>query len=71
VAKDEKKLSGVFKRIGRYFREVRVEIGKVSWPKRDDALRLTGIVLATTAGFALLLGFIDFGLSQLFGLFIR
>ena len=58
-------------RIVKYFKETRVEVSKVSWPKRDDALRLTGIVLATTIGFALLLGFIDFGLSRLFGLFIR
>ena len=71
MAKDEKKPGGIIKRFGKYLRGTRVEIGKVSWPKRDDALRLTGIVLATTAGFALLLGFIDFGLSKLFGLLIH
>jgi preprotein translocase SecE subunit len=58
-------------RITRYFKETRVEVSKVAWPKREEALRLTGIVLATTAGFSLLLGVIDYGLSKLFGLFIH
>ncbi|MBC7259643.1 MAG: preprotein translocase subunit SecE [Chloroflexi bacterium] len=58
-------------RIVRYLRETRAELAKVTWPTREEALRLTGIVLATTIGFALFLGVVDYLLSKLFALLVR
>jgi len=58
-------------RIVKYFRETRAELKKVTWPTRKEALRLTGIVLATTIGFALFLGVMDWVLSRLFGLLVQ
>ena len=41
--------------IGRYLRETRGELRKVTWPTRDEAWRLTAIVLGVTAAFAVFL----------------
>lgn len=49
--------------IARYIRETRGEMRKVTWPTRDEATRLTIIVLAFTAVFAIFLGLVDLGWS--------
>lgn len=43
----------------RYLREVRGELRKVTWPTRDEAWRLTGIVLVVTILFAIFLWAFD------------
>jgi preprotein translocase subunit SecE len=45
--------------IGRYIRETRGELRKVTWPTRDEARRLTLIVLGVTAAFAVFLWALD------------
>lgn len=46
-AKAEKdKKPGFGKRLGRFFRELKAELKKVSWPSRADTLKKTGIVIA-------------------------
>ncbi|MFN2202691.1 MAG: preprotein translocase subunit SecE, partial [Caldilineaceae bacterium] len=59
-------------RLVRYFRDTRAEIAKVTWPTREEGLRLTGIVLIVTvvSGAFLWLadsffGFVVTGLLQL------
>ena len=47
-------------RIARYFKETRAEIGRVTWPTREQATRLTLIVLAVTASLAIVLALIDY-----------
>jgi len=47
-----------------YFHEVRVELNKVAWPTRQEATRLTWIVIAVTTASAIFLGIV----SYLFGL---
>lgn len=42
----------------RYIRETRGEMRKVTWPTRDEAWRLTLIVLGVTAAMAIFLGVI-------------
>ena len=42
---DKEKKPGVGKRIARFFRELRSELKKVSWPARADTLKKTGIVI--------------------------
>ncbi len=46
-------------RIVKYFREARAEMRKVTWPTREEALHLTGIVLAVTVAMSLLLWVLD------------
>lgn len=59
VRRGEKKIS--FQRV----RNVITELRKVSWPSRDETVRLTLIVLVITIVVALILGAIDYGFSRL------
>ncbi len=43
----------------KYLRETRAEITKVTWPTRQEWIRLSGIVLAVTLLMALILGVTD------------
>ncbi len=45
--------------ISRYLRETRGELRKVTWPTRDEAQRLTAVVLGVTAAFAAFLWVVD------------
>jgi preprotein translocase subunit SecE len=54
----------------RYLRETRAELKKVSWPTRDEALRLTYIVLGVTVAFAVFLGMLDWVFTQIFQLLL-
>jgi preprotein translocase subunit SecE len=56
--------------IVRYFKETWVELKKVNWPTRREALNLTLIVLAATTFMAALLGVIDLFFTWAFGLIL-
>ena len=53
--------------IGKFFRETRQELKKVSWPTREELVGSTGVVIVTTFLMAAFIGVIDFFLS----IFIR
>ena len=57
-------------RVARYFNQTRAELRKVTWPSREEAIRLTAIVLGVTVAMAAFLGLLDYLFSQAFGLFI-
>ena len=50
--------------IVQYFREVRGEVRKVTWPSREETIRLTGIVLAVTAVMTVILFAFDWTFSK-------
>ncbi len=50
----------------RYFRDTRAEIAKVTWPTREEGMRLTWVVTIVTIVAALVL----FGLDGLFSIVI-
>lgn len=50
----------------RYFRDTRAEISKVSWPTREEGLRLTWVVTIVTVIAAIVL----FGVDALFSLLV-
>jgi preprotein translocase subunit SecE len=54
-----------------YYREVVMEMGKVSWPSRDQLKNSTIIVLLLTTIFAIFIGSFDWLLSQLVQWFLR
>jgi preprotein translocase subunit SecE len=54
-----------------FLKEVRTELTKVSWPSREQAIRLTLIVIAATVIAALFLGAFDLLFTNLAGLAIR
>ena len=53
------------KDVVQFFNEVRVELSKVIWPKFDDWVGSTVVVLVIVAAFSVYLGLIDAGLSLL------
>jgi len=53
-----------------FYRETVGELRKVSWPTREEALRLTWIVIIVLVGMAAFLGFIDLVGEQLLALAI-
>jgi preprotein translocase subunit SecE len=50
-----------------FLREVRIELGKVSWPTRQQMIQYTAVVLGLCLFFALFLG----GLDSLFSSIIK
>jgi preprotein translocase subunit SecE len=57
-------------RIVRYFKQTRAELRKVTWPSREEAIRLTAIVLGMTIVMAAFLGLVDYIFARLFALFL-
>jgi preprotein translocase subunit SecE len=53
-----------------YYREVVVEMGKVSWPSREELKTSTIVVLVVTIIFALFIGAFDWILSQIVNWFL-
>jgi len=54
----------------RLVRETLAELRKVNWPTRQEALRMTGLVLVVVGITGLLLGFLDFVFARLIALLI-
>ncbi len=67
VVKDKQQESG----IQRWFNETRGELRKVVWPSREEALRLTYVVIGISLVMGLLLGAADLLLSTLYGFLVR
>jgi len=57
--------------IVRSFKETRAEIGKVTWPTREEGTRLTVVVLIVTTIAALVLFAVDSLFSYLITLFLQ
>ena len=51
--------------ITRYLRETTAELKKVTWPTRQDALQLTGLVLIVVFLSSAILGALDYVFAQL------
>ena len=46
MAEEKKaKKPGFFKRLSRFFRELKAELKKVAWPTRADTMKKTGVVI--------------------------
>ena len=51
--------------VSRWWRETIGELRKVSWPTRQEAWRLTKIVMVVMAFMSVLLGVLDFAFTRL------
>ena len=49
----------VVRSIAAYLHGVRTELAKVTWPTREETLRLTGVVLGVTIAFSIALGLLS------------
>ena len=57
--------------IGQFFRDVRAELYRVTWPSRDDVLNLTRIVIAISLVVGAILGAVDVLFETLFRLLLQ
>lgn len=48
----------------RYFKQVREELSKVTWPKRPEVIRGTVTVVVVSIVTAIILGAVDLGLTK-------
>jgi preprotein translocase subunit SecE len=53
----------------KFFGEIVAELRKAVWPTRQEAVRLTIMVIVVAASMGLFLGAIDYGFTQLARLF--
>ena len=53
-----------------YFSEVKLELSKVTWPKRQEVVRLLSLVLVISAVVATFVGIVDFGLTKTLEFFL-
>jgi len=60
-----------FKKIGRFFHEVKVELKKVNWPTGKELSQYTGIVLLVILVVGTFFYFLDTGFTQALKLVIR
>jgi len=61
----------MFSKAIQFLREVRVELGKVTWPSREELVGSTIIVIVLSLIVSAYIGLLDFVLSSLFGRVIR
>ena len=60
----------MLKKIGDFFREVRVEITKVSWPSRDEIIGSTVVVISVAVILSVFTGAADVIISQVLELLL-
>ncbi len=48
-----------FDSIGKFLKDIKIELGKVIWPGRDEVVSSTIVVLVAVAFFAVFIGVID------------
>ena len=61
--KKERKRTGLFGRVGGFFREVISELGKVIWPTRKELLTYTAVVIVFVAIIMTIVGLLDTGFA--------
>ncbi|AKM83333.1 preprotein translocase subunit SecE [Candidatus Woesebacteria bacterium RIFOXYC1_FULL_31_51] len=52
------------KKIFSYFSEVKLELSKVTWPGRQEVVRLLSLVLVISVVVAAFVGIVDFSLTK-------
>lgn len=57
-------------RIIKYFKEVRAELRKVTWPSRAEVLRMSAIVMVVLAVSSAFMALVDYAFSWLMRLII-
>ncbi|MGB9757793.1 MAG: preprotein translocase subunit SecE [Candidatus Bipolaricaulaceae bacterium] len=60
----------VWKRVQEYFRSVRAEVSRVSWPSRREIVTFTALVIILTLALGIYLGLVDVVLQHLLRLLV-
>ena len=64
-SKEEPKKPNVFQRIGKWFRDLRIEFKNVVWPSRQTVVTNTSVVLTVIVIGSAFIGLLDTGLLEL------
>jgi preprotein translocase subunit SecE len=59
------------KNVAQFVKEVQLELSKVTWPKFDEFVGATIVVLLLMSFFAIYLGLVDKGLTELFKIVVK
>lgn len=59
------------RRIGKFLKEVRLEMKRVTWPNRREVSGATWVVIVTVVIIALFIGVVDQVLMRLLGLILK
>jgi preprotein translocase subunit SecE len=54
-----------------YLNEVKIELSKVIWPKKEEVVKLTLVVIIVSSVVAAYLGLLDYGLTKLLELLVN
>ncbi len=65
------KISQKISKITQFFREVKIELKKVTWPTRKQTVSSTIVVIVLVFIISLFLGLVDFGLSSIIRLVLH
>jgi len=57
-------IKNIIEKAKQFFREVRVEVKKISWPLRKETMASTAVVLIIVFIVSFFLGIVDLGLSR-------
>ena len=59
------------KKVLTFLREVRSELGKVTWPGRQELTNSTAVVMVSVLFVSIFIGIVDLGLTRVLGLVLR
>jgi len=62
---------GFIKRTGKFFREVKSEMKKVTWPTKNDLTTYTAVVIVTVLLVSGIIWIVDTGLYRLVSLILK
>ena len=61
----------MFSKAIQFLKDVRLELGKISWPSREEIIGSTGVVIFFTIVMSILIGIFDLILVRIVTRFIR
>lgn len=54
-----------------FFKEVKAELTKVTWPTRDHVVKLTGVVIGISLAVGLFIGTLDFIFTKIVEIIVK
>jgi preprotein translocase subunit SecE len=61
----------MFKKVVKFYNEIKAEMTKVTWPKKNELLGSTVIVIVISAMLGIFIGIVDLGISKIMGIIVR
>ncbi len=61
----------MFKKVVKFLNEVKAEMSKVTWPKRNELMASTVVVIVISALLGIFIGLTDLVIGKLMGIIVR